>query len=148
VREWADHFKAENILIEDKSSGAQLIQELTREGLYAVTRYDPQMHKVMRLHSVTTTIENGIVHLPEKAEWLGEYLHEMTSFPKGRFDDQCDSTSQALNWIETACCYDGFLKWLKKEATGTSDPQPPLRSRRALPVRAKRSHTLVHKSVA
>jgi hypothetical protein len=74
------------------------------------------MEKIMRLHSVTSTIENGFVHLPEKAEWLGEYLHEMTSFPKGRFDDQCDSTSQALDWIKGGCPYDGFLSWLEKEA--------------------------------
>jgi hypothetical protein len=35
----------------------------------------------MRMHSVTSTIENGFVHLPDKASWLGEYLHELASFP-------------------------------------------------------------------
>jgi hydrogenase maturation protein HypF len=40
-----------------------------------------------RYHSVTSTIENGFVHLPDKAEGLAEYLHEMTSFPKGKHDD-------------------------------------------------------------
>ena len=70
----------------------------------------------MRLHSVTRTIENGFVHLPDKAEWLAEYLHEMTSFPKGKFDDQCDSTSQALDWIKSGSKYDGFFKWLKLES--------------------------------
>jgi predicted phage terminase large subunit-like protein len=100
VRESANAFNPSTILIEDKSSGSQLIQELIREGLHAVTRYEPQMDKIMRLHSVTSTIENGFVHLPEKAEWLAEYLHEMTSFPKGKFDDQCDSTSQMLDWIK------------------------------------------------
>jgi predicted phage terminase large subunit-like protein len=122
VSEYAKHFKASTILIEDKSSGAQLIQELTREGLHAVTRYEPKMEKIMRLHSVTSTIENGFVHLPEKAEWLGEYLHEMTSFPKGRFDDQCDSTSQALDWIKMACPYEGFMKWLEAYATKSNGP--------------------------
>jgi hypothetical protein len=42
---------------------------------------------------------NGFVHLPEKAEWLPEYLHELTTFPKGKHDDQADSTSQALDWV-------------------------------------------------
>ncbi len=93
-----------------------MIQELLREGLYAVTRYEPKMDKIMRLHSVTSTIENGFVHVPDKAEWLGEYLHEMTSFPKGKFDDQCDSTSQALDWIKSGYRYDGFFKWLELEA--------------------------------
>jgi len=127
VWQYAEHFKASTILIEDKSSGAQLIQELIREGLHAVTRYEPKMDKIMRLHSVTSTIENGYIHLPEKAEWLGEYLHEMTSFPKGKFDDQCDSTSQALDWIKTGCPYDGFLKWLENaagKANGSSGAAP------------------------
>ena len=54
----------------------------------------------MRMHSVTSTIENGFVHLPEKAPWLGEYLHELATFPKGKYDDQADSTSQALEWFK------------------------------------------------
>jgi hypothetical protein len=57
------------------------------------------MDKIMRLHTVSSTIENGCVHLPEKAEWLPEYLHELTTFPKGKHDDQADSTSQALDWV-------------------------------------------------
>ena len=37
--------------------------------------------------------------LPEKAERLAEYMHELTTFPNGKFDDQVDSTSQALDWV-------------------------------------------------
>jgi phage terminase large subunit-like protein len=37
--------------IEDKASGAQLIQALVREGLYAVTRHKPQTDKVMHMHA-------------------------------------------------------------------------------------------------
>ena len=116
MRDQANRFKATTILIEDKSSGAQLIQELRYDGLHAVTRYEPKLEKVMRLHSVTSTIENGFVHLPDKAEWLAEYIHEITSFPNGKFDDQCDSTSQALDWIKSGSKYDGFFKWLESEA--------------------------------
>jgi predicted phage terminase large subunit-like protein len=116
VREQGRSFNARTILIEDKSSGAELIQELLREGLHAVTRYEPKMDKVMRLHSVTSTIENGFLYLPDQAEWLAEYLHEVTSFPKGRFDDQCDSTSQALDWVKSGYSYDGFYNWIVSEA--------------------------------
>ena len=70
VREKATRFHATTVLIEDKSSGAQLIQELIREGLHGVTRYEPKMDKIMRMHSVTSTIENGFVHLPDKAPGL------------------------------------------------------------------------------
>src|SRR6516165_5822647 len=70
-------------LIEDKASGTQLIQELVADGLHAVTRYQPRHDKIMRMHAQTAMIENGFVHLPKEAAWLAEYLHELTSFPKG-----------------------------------------------------------------
>ena len=53
----------------------------------------------MRMHSTSGMIENGHVFLPEKAEWRNAYLHEMTTFPRGRHDDQMDSTSQVLDWL-------------------------------------------------
>jgi phage terminase large subunit-like protein len=35
--------------------------------LWAVTRYQPQADKAMRLYAQTATIESGFVHLPERA---------------------------------------------------------------------------------
>ena len=78
------------VLIEDKASGTQLIQELVAEGMHAVARYRPQADKVMRMHAQTATIENGFVHLPQAADWLAEYLHELAVFPHGRYDDQVE----------------------------------------------------------
>lgn len=98
-------FRASNILIEDKASGTALIQDLIRDGVSGVTRYEPTMDKIMRLQSVSSTIENGFVYLPENAPWLAEYLHELTTFPSGKHDDQADSTSQALDWVKTCPTY-------------------------------------------
>jgi predicted phage terminase large subunit-like protein len=100
VREQAEAFRPATILIEDRGSGTQLIQELVGEGMHAIKSYEPAMDKIMRLHSVTSTIENGFVHLPDKACWLAEYIHELTVFPKGKNNDQADSTSQALDWFK------------------------------------------------
>jgi predicted phage terminase large subunit-like protein len=102
VREQARAFDATVVLIEDKASGTQLIQELVQDGLHAVTRYQPQADKIMRMHAQTAMIENGFVHLPKEAAWLAEYLHELTAFPKGRHDDQVDSTAQMLDWFKQA----------------------------------------------
>jgi len=100
VREQQALFAATEVLIEDKASGTQLIQELIVEGCYGVTRYEPTTEKIMRLHAQTAMIENGFVHIPETAPWLAEYLHEMTVFPKGKHDDQVDSTAQFLDWFK------------------------------------------------
>ena len=102
VREQAEVFGPQTILIEDRASGTQLIQELVGEGMHAIKSYEPAMDKIMRMHSVTSTIENGFVHLPDKACWLEEYIHEVTIFPKGKNDDQADSTSQALDWFKNS----------------------------------------------
>lgn len=53
----------------------------------------------MRMRMQTAVIENGFVYLPENEPWLPDYLHELMMFPKGRHDDQVNSTSQALQWF-------------------------------------------------
>ena len=93
-------FDAEVVLIEDKASGTQLIQELIADGCHGVTRYQPTTDEVMRLHAQTALIENGFVRIPEEAPWLAEYLHELTVFPNGKHDDQVDSTTQALDYLK------------------------------------------------
>jgi len=96
--------------------------ELIAEGLYAVTRYQPQFDKIMRsrrchrqrlprqaklccaesMHAQTAMIENGFVHLPDAEPWLAPYLYELSAFPNGRHDDQVDSTAQMLEWFKQA----------------------------------------------
>lgn len=114
VAEQAARYKPENILIEDKSSGTALIQELVAEGIHAVTAYKPRGDKKMRMHAASNRIENGFVHIPERADWLPEYLHEMELFPKGAYNDQVDSTSQALDWYDHG--RSGVIEWLREEA--------------------------------
>jgi predicted phage terminase large subunit-like protein len=113
VRAQSLQFAADVVLIEDKASGTQLIQELLDEGLWAVTRYQPQSDKVMRLYAQTATIENGFVHLPDRAAWLAPYLDELTSFPRSRHDDQVDSTAQALDWLKRAGREDGIFAYYR-----------------------------------
>jgi hypothetical protein len=56
------------------------------------------------------------VYLPEKAEWLASYVHELTTFPNGKFDDQADSTSQAPDWVKQRGFQNGFVRWLELES--------------------------------
>ncbi|MDX6713173.1 MAG: hypothetical protein QOH96_4189 [Blastocatellia bacterium] len=127
VREQAEAFSAKTILIEDKASGTQLIQDLVSEGVHSVQRYEPVMEKIMRMHSVTATIENGFVHLPNQAEWLAEYMHELATFPRGKFDDQVDSTSQALDWFKNSSTNQALslIEYWKKGAKTKKPDQHP-----------------------
>jgi predicted phage terminase large subunit-like protein len=127
VREQAAAFMPNTILVEDKASGTQLIQELVNDGVHTVKRYQPTMEKVMRMHSVSNTIENGFVHLPDKSPWLGEFLHELTTFPNGKYDDQVDSTSQALDWFKQSTPMYGVIEWAKRlEAEQKKAGRPPI----------------------
>src|SRR5205807_4111872 len=49
VREEQSQFNANVVLIEDKASGTQLIQELIVDGFNPVTRYKPECDKIMRM---------------------------------------------------------------------------------------------------
>jgi predicted phage terminase large subunit-like protein len=121
VREQSEAFAPAVILIEDKASGTQLIQDLIADGLTSVTGCAPDGDKTMRLHAQTATIENGFVHLPEAAHWLPDYLAEFMLFPNARYDDQVDSTAQALAWAKQRPAGHGMIEsWrrLAEEARG------------------------------
>lgn len=108
----ARRYAAHTVLIEDKASGVQLIQELVGELHSVVTGYKPPTgtDKVMRLHAQTDLFEAGRVLLPKEAPWLNDYVAEITGFPGTKFDDQVDSTTQALDHMRVPS---GLEIWAK-----------------------------------
>jgi predicted phage terminase large subunit-like protein len=96
-----DHY-ANIVLIEDKASGTQLIQDLEDEGMCGIKAYDPPpgSDKTLRLYAQTAEFEGGRVLLPRSAPWLEEYVRELTCFPGCKYDDQVDSTTQALEHLK------------------------------------------------
>jgi predicted phage terminase large subunit-like protein len=95
-------FRTNSIIIEDKGSGIALIQELQREtaDVPHPIAFTPEGDKVTRMHAQSAKIEAGQVHLPRRAEWLEEFRLELLQFPRARHDDQVDSLSQFLAWLE------------------------------------------------
>ena len=91
--------RPDTILIEDKASGQSLIQDLKRDGIYNIEAVKPDTDKITRMHAQTALIANGHVFVPFDAHWLPDFLQELIAFPKGRYNDQVDSFSQALKWF-------------------------------------------------
>lgn len=95
--------KVDLMLIEDKSAGIVLIQDLQRAGL-PVRSYNPgRADKTMRLNLVAPLIMRGRVYLPESEErkgkprkWLQPFVTQVCSFPNARHDDYVDALSQGL----------------------------------------------------
>jgi predicted phage terminase large subunit-like protein len=100
VEDLAGRHNATVVLIEDRSSGSSLIQQLRADGLSKV-RAAPSLDgdKVMRLLGQTSMIESGRALFPKSADWLEPYLNELLSFPSSNYQDQVDSTVYALAWI-------------------------------------------------
>jgi predicted phage terminase large subunit-like protein len=107
-----EKFNPRMVLIEDKASGTQLIQEFKAEFVSNITPYLPPTgaDKIMRLHACSGFFENRRVWLPKDAPWLHDYIAELTGFPGTRHDDQVDSTTQALDKMRTP---DPLAIWIK-----------------------------------
>lgn len=106
--------KADLILMEDKSAGISLIQELQGASV-PVRAYNPgRADKVQRMNIVAPLIAKGKVYIPEDpkkpgefADWTKRFFRQVCSFPEsGGHDDYVDSLSQALRvlrdsgWIQ------------------------------------------------
>ena len=124
LRDLAEQFRAGVVLIEDTSAGTQLIQELQREGFARIIAIKPRGDKVMRMAAQTPRIEAGNVFIPSEAPWLSEYLHELAMFPKGKFDDQVDSTSQLLAHIGMPSAVDNWMEYFRLDTLSRHGLRP------------------------
>ena len=103
VMDHAARHNANVVLIEDKGSGTSLVQDIGSEntsGMQNPIGVMPEGDKITRMSAQSAKIEGGQVYLLKQAPWLGDLQTELLQFPHGRHDDQVDSISQFLNWIE------------------------------------------------
>lgn len=104
---YAERDKPAAILIEDKSSGQSLIQELRNFTSLPVIPIEPDGDKVFRAQEVSSMVEAGLLRLPNatsadlqgRLEWLLDFESEFFGFPLTKHNDQVDSTSQFLRWV-------------------------------------------------
>jgi predicted phage terminase large subunit-like protein len=93
--EHARAYTPNKILVEDAGIGMGLIQDLQKAGKPAVA-VKPERNKKTRMQIQSDKFAAGLVFFSKNASWLAEYESELFAFPSVRFDDQVDSTSQAL----------------------------------------------------
>lgn len=88
-------------LVEKKANGPAVMQMLKKR-LTGMRAIDPDGGKVARANAAAPLFEAGNVYLPDpgKCAWTMNLLYELFLFPNGKFDDQVDSTSQALNYLD------------------------------------------------
>lgn len=99
VCELAAAYKPHAILIEDKASGQQLLQDLKRETSLPVIASLSGTNKITRFAAVSAMIEAGRLVLPVGAPWLAAFEQELLEFPHGKHDDQVDALTQYLDFL-------------------------------------------------
>lgn len=106
------------ILIEDASSGTQLVQDLKEYDIYCVKPIKPEGDKKTRLFAQASVFEAGKVWIPEQASWLADFVHELTAFPSAKFDDQVDAMSQGLSYLREHLVEPAILTYYRQEFGG------------------------------
>lgn len=92
-KEW----EPDSFIVEKKSAGTQLYQELRRMGV-PVQEFTPHRgtgDKMARLNSVADIVKSGLCWVPE-TRWAEEVVEEIAGFPFVSNDDLVDSTVMAL----------------------------------------------------
>ena len=97
-------------IIEKKSNGAPLAQEMRRMGI-PIQEYTPSRGapgnsntKYARVNSVADIVRSGLVWVPEY-KWAEEVVEQCNDFPSGKNDDLVDTVVQALMRFRTG----GFI---------------------------------------
>lgn len=91
-KEW----EPDAFIVEKKSNGAALYQEMRRMGV-PVGEFTPGkgQDKISRVNAVSDLFSSGIVWAPDH-RWAREVVEECNDFPSGAHDDLVDSTTLAL----------------------------------------------------
>ena len=82
-------------VVEQAANGAAAIETLQKE-LDGVVPVKPDGSKIVRVQSVSPLAEAHQVYLPSGRSWLDDFVTEMTAFPTGKHDDQCDTLAHGL----------------------------------------------------
>jgi predicted phage terminase large subunit-like protein len=96
IAQMRGRYPVSTLLIEESPISMGLIQALRNQNNNVVT-VRPDKDKQSRVISQGDLLEGGSIFLPEKAEWLDDFVKELLSFPQGP-DDQVDALVQGLAW--------------------------------------------------
>jgi predicted phage terminase large subunit-like protein len=96
VLEQYKEWQPDSFIVEKKSNGAALYQEMRRMGV-PISEFTPGkgQDKISRANAVTDLFSSGIVWIPDR-RWAWEVVEECNDFPSGTHDDLVDATTLAL----------------------------------------------------
>jgi len=98
--------KPDAIMIENKSSGISLIQDLQSSNI-PVFSYNPGPYdKIARAHAIAPILELDVLYIPESEKrpgevvsWAKDFVDQCTKFPNALHDDYVDTFTQAMVYL-------------------------------------------------
>jgi len=114
VLEQYKEWNPDSFIVEKKSNGAALYQEMRRMGI-PISEFTPGkgQDKISRVNAISDLFSAGIVWAPDR-RWAREVIEECNDFPSGKNDDLVDATSLALARFRQG----GFIR------LPTDEPEP------------------------
>lgn len=97
VKHLYSYYGARVLCIEKAASGQSLIQMLKKEAKIPIEEMKPLRSKTVRLQAVAPLLEFDRVKFVE-AEWIDDFVKELTTFPFTRHDDRTDAFTWALTY--------------------------------------------------
>ena len=90
------------MLIEDKANGSAIIDRLKKGKVKRVIGVEPTGDKLERAEAVAPLFKAGDIWLPHKSicPWIDDFINELKVFPNGKNDDQVDSSTQAIEYLD------------------------------------------------
>lgn len=118
-----DEWEPDSFIVEKKSAGTQLYQELRRMGIIVqdFTPHRGSGDKVARLNAVADIFKSGYVWAPE-TRWAEEVIEEVAAFPYAANDDLADTVSMTMARFRQG----GFIQL----PSDYQDPTPGFKSQR------------------
>ena len=101
-------WQPDSFIVEKKSSGTPLFQELRRMGI-PVSEFTPHRgtgDKMARLNAVADIVKSGMVWYPAGRQWAEEVIEQAAGFPAVQHDDLVDTLSAALTRFRNG----GFIR--------------------------------------
>jgi predicted phage terminase large subunit-like protein len=96
-----NEYKPNGVIIEDKASGQQIIQDINSISKMPIIKFLPKKSKLVRFMLALNIIEAGKLYLPKGSSWLYDFEAELLSFPESNHDDQVDSMVQFFTWYKS-----------------------------------------------
>jgi predicted phage terminase large subunit-like protein len=97
LREYKD-WQPDTFIVEKKSSGTPLFQELRRMGI-PVQEFTPHRgtgDKIARINAISDIFRSGMVWYPAGRKWAEEVVEQVAAFPASEHDDMVDCVSMAM----------------------------------------------------